>query len=596
MARKQGAARLSMDQLRKFVKKESGVGSSFKTINITASGGNTSGHSSIAAEVQEDTLNLVAGANITLTADENSDTITITGVSTSSNSFETISLSDGAGSVTGDASVVADSGTDTLTLVAGSNITLDGSASRDQITISSDQGESFKTISLGNSGTGTTSGDSSVVADSINDTLTLTAGNNITLTGNASGDGITITAADYGDAGMATFSVNDDSGNDVGNLRFDAGTGIALSDTSDKLTINVSDAVATQVKISGNITGDATVSVDNNSVANTFELVGGDGINLTGNNSAGQVMIVATGSQGDGLNEEQVEDVVGAMFSSNTETLITATYNDGTGKINLVVDNDLSNYSNASTGYATSSYNWIRIDGQSNNRINDIDIAADSSSDVLTLVAGDNISIGGDPLNETITISADTAVNVPLGQITGLPVDNQIAVWTGGTTLEGDTGLMWSAGTMMVSGNIEVSGNLGVNVTGDDITHGVTLPNTANASGIVKANAYATYSSLKFKENVSEIQDPLGTIMNMRGVTFDWKQNGKKDYGFIAEEVDQVMPEIVFKDDSPTGVSSMDYQKIVPVLLEAIKMQQSKIETLENKLSELTQVYEDNEK
>ena len=596
MARTKAVARLSMDQLRGIIKREGSVGRSFNTVSISANGGNTSGHSSVVAEVQEDTLNLVAGANITLTADENSDTITIAGVSTSSNSFETISLVEGSGTVTGDSSVVADSGTDTLTLIAGDNITLNGAANRDWITISTDQGESFKTISLGSSGNGNASGDSSVVADSINDTLTLTAGNNITLTGNASGDAITIAAADYGDAGIATFSVNDDSGNDVGNLRFDAGTGISLSDASDKLTINISDAVATHVKISGNTTGDTSVSIDNNSVANTVELVGGDGINLTGNNSAGQIMIVATGSQSDGLNEEQVEDVVGAMFSSNTETLISATYDDSDGKVNLVVDNDLSNYDNSSSGFATSSYGWVRVDGPSSGHADHIDMRAESQSNVLTFIAGENIVLGAVPDADAVTISAKTAVTVPLDQISGLPVDNEIAIWTGSTILEGDGKLLWNGSTMMVSGNIELSGNLGVNVTGSGITHGITLPNTADSSGIVKANAYVTYSSLKFKENVSEIQDPINTIMSMRGVTFDWKQNGKKDYGFIAEEVDQVMPEIVFKDDSPTGVSSMDYQKIVPVLLEAIKTQQSKIESLENKLSELTHAYEDNKK
>ena len=53
------------------------------------------------------------------------------------------------------------------------------------------------------------------------------------------------------------------------------------------------------------------------------------------------------------LTDEQVQDKVGAMFSSNTETLITATYQDGDGTIDLVVDNDLSNYDNSSSGFIT---------------------------------------------------------------------------------------------------------------------------------------------------------------------------------------------------------------------------------------------------
>jgi len=557
MGRQKGAAKLSMDQLRKFVKEESGVGNSFKTINITANGGTASGNDSIAAEVQEDTLNLIAGANITLTGDQNSDTITITGVSTSSNSFETVSLSANGGTVTGDSSMVAESGTDTLTIVAGSNVTLNGSASRDQITISSDVGNFFKTITLATTGTGTRSGDASIVADAVNDTLTLTAGNNIAFTGNASGDGITIAAADYGDAGITTFSVDDDSGNDVGNLRFDAGTGISLSDSSDKLTVNVSDAVATQLKISGNTSGDTTVSIDNHSTANTIELAGGTNITLTGNNSAGTISIAAP-NIGAPLSTEQVQDIVGAMFSGNTETNVTATYQDSDGTIDLVAPDS-----------STNAFSIISVSGQSN-------ISADSIADTLTLAAGANMIITNNPDTDTITFSS-TGGGQGSGTgdvlIAGTPVDNQLAIWTSSTTIEGTGSLLYDGSTLYVTGNVEL-----------------------NDTGFVKASHYATYSSLKFKENIVDIENPIDTIMNLRGVTFDWKQDGKKDIGFIAEEVNEVMPEIVFKDDSSTGVSSMDYQKMVPLLLEAIKAQQNKIDLLENNLLTLTSAYKNDKK
>lgn len=51
--------------------------------------------------------------------------------------------------------------------------------------------------------------------------------------------------------------------------------------------------------------------------------------------------------------QEEIEDTAGAMFSGNTETLITATYQDGDGTIDLVVDNDLSNYDNTTSGFST---------------------------------------------------------------------------------------------------------------------------------------------------------------------------------------------------------------------------------------------------
>jgi plastocyanin len=101
-----------------------------------------------------------------------------------SDSFSTIA-------VAGQSSVVADSATDTLTLVAGSNITITTDAGTDTITINSTSvagsaSDSFATIAV--------AGQSSVVADSSTDTLTLAAGTGISITTNASTDTVTITS------------------------------------------------------------------------------------------------------------------------------------------------------------------------------------------------------------------------------------------------------------------------------------------------------------------------------------------------------------------------------------------------------------------
>jgi plastocyanin len=100
----------------------------------------------------------------------------------SSDSFATIA-------VAGQSNVVADSATDTLTLIAGSNITITTDASTDTITIAAAGGgtasDSFATIAV--------AGQSNVVADSSTDTLTLVAGTGITITTDASTDTVTIT-------------------------------------------------------------------------------------------------------------------------------------------------------------------------------------------------------------------------------------------------------------------------------------------------------------------------------------------------------------------------------------------------------------------
>jgi hypothetical protein len=88
------------------------------------------GQSNVVADVLADTLTLVAGSNVTITTNAGTDTITISagGVGGGSNSFETIA-------VAGQSSVVAESTTDTLTLVAGSGISITTNAGTDTITI-----------------------------------------------------------------------------------------------------------------------------------------------------------------------------------------------------------------------------------------------------------------------------------------------------------------------------------------------------------------------------------------------------------------------------------------------------------------------------
>jgi hypothetical protein len=102
--------------------------------------------------------------------------------------------------VAGQSSVVADSATDTLTLVAGSNITITTDAGTDTITIAAAGGgtasDSFATIAV--------AGQSSVVADSATDTLTLSAGSGISITTNASTD--TVTIASTVSAGATAFT------------------------------------------------------------------------------------------------------------------------------------------------------------------------------------------------------------------------------------------------------------------------------------------------------------------------------------------------------------------------------------------------------
>jgi hypothetical protein len=147
-----------------------------------------------------------------------------------------------------------------------------------------------------------------------------------------------------------------------------------------------------------------------------------------------------------------------------------------------------------------------------------------------------------------------------------------------------------AGGTRLLGTNISVpSGNLGIRINGDyNITHGITLPDNSDPSGQVKANAFVSYSSIRFKENVEPLGSAVNTINKLRGVSYNWIDTGKKDFGFIAEEVGKVLPEIVEWSQDPEYANTMDYTRIISFLVEAVKEQQKKIDILSEKVDKLT--------
>ena len=114
-----------------------------------------------------------------------------------------------------------------------------------------------------------------------------------------------------------------------------------------------------------------------------------------------------------------------------------------------------------------------------------------------------------------------------------------------------------------------------------------------------KNNITAYFSSdRRLKENIKVIETPLNKITSINGVTFDWtnefiEKNGgednyfmrKNDVGVIAQEVLQIMPEVVA--ERTDGYLAVKYERLIPLLIEAIKSLHDKVEKLENKLEDL---------
>ncbi len=93
-------------------------------------------------------------------------------------------------------------------------------------------------------------------------------------------------------------------------------------------------------------------------------------------------------------------------------------------------------------------------------------------------------------------------------------------------------------------------------------------------------------SDIRLKENVHTIENALDKGSALRGVSFDFKETKQPQIGVIAQEVEQIIPEVV--GENPDGYKGVQYGNIVGLLIEAIKEQQKQIEELKEKINEIS--------
>jgi hypothetical protein len=133
-------------------------------------------------------------------------------------------------------------------------------------------------------------------------------------------------------------------------------------------------------------------------------------------------------------------------------------------------------------------------------------------------------------------------------------------------------------------------GEVGVQGTTTDSVFGLAglFEGGIEVDGTVYASSYVTNSDARYKTHITPLNHALDKVLALRGVTYDWradqfpdKRFGKgQQVGFIAQEVEKILPQIVTKDRN--GYRAVDYSKVVPVLVEAIKEQQAQIQEQTN--------------
>jgi hypothetical protein len=122
---------------------------------------------------------------------------------------------------------------------------------------------------------------------------------------------------------------------------------------------------------------------------------------------------------------------------------------------------------------------------------------------------------------------------------------------------------------------ISAAGGLSVGTTADAGAGGIL------ATGDVTAPNFNTTSDATLKTNVKTLTGSLDAVQALRGVSFDWIDNGGSEIGVIAQEVEAVLPALVNTNDQ--GIKTVKYGNMVAVLIEAVKELKAEIEELKKR-------------
>jgi hypothetical protein len=201
-----------------------------------------------------------------------------------------------------------------------------------------------------------------------------------------------------------------------------------------------------------------------------------------------------------------------------------------------------------------------------------INLGGDLSGSAQSTDLG-TITLNGFIAADSVALGTDTSGSY-IHTITG--TSNQITV--------AGSGLEKSDVTLSLPQNIHTGANVQFNSIGVGMAASATAGRIDASGDIV---AFST-SDINLKENIVPIPNALEKVNQISGNTFDWKAELKEYHGFegndvgvIAQEIEEILPQIVTNRDS--GYKAVQYEKIIPLLIEAVKELSAKVDRLENK-------------
>ena len=335
------------------------------------------------------------------------------------------------------------------------------------------------------------------------------------------------------------------------------------------------------------------------------ELVAGDGLVKTGN----VLDVVTAGVDRIVVNADDIDLATVATSRSNltsgTSSFISGLSVDGYGRVTGVITSNTHTLattsvkgiasfdSNAFTAVSgavglasTSTGAVLHVDGTANQIV----VTRDAGREIVGLT-NDVIIAGNLTVNGTLSGSGTGLTGIDAG--VGV-AKSGVFVGSGATTLNfvgagvSSVTILGTTATINIPGGRDIdsvgSANQVLYKNSSNIATG-SANLTFNGTNLVCGGTVTANSDERLKENVETITNALEKVKGLRGVEYDHKNTGEHNIGVIAQEVEQVLPMVVYED--ALGVKSVAYQNMVSVLIEAIKEQQKQIEDLQNKINSL---------
>jgi len=420
-----------------------------------------------------------------------------------------------------------------------------------------------------------TIGTSSLTLDGNNNQIKIGTGVTIRETGSASfGEGLNITgvvtATSFSGDGSALTNISASQFvTTAAGIHTLSNVGIGTTNPTSKLTVTgngIFTGVVTATTFVGALTGNAT------GLSGTPNITVGT-IGATSLNASGVVTASSFSGAGTGLTGIPAGQLTGALPALDGSALqnITAGQVSGSG---IVIKDEGTTIGTAGT---------INFVGAG--------ISATFASSVATVTVSSSVSISTDaPASPS---AGNLWYNSNLGRTFIYYNDGDSAQWVDAAPfnvgiITSLTNVSFSAGsatapTMHFVGDSQTgffspsAGRITLVSVGSSILN--VNPSGISVTGVVTATDFNSTSDISLKEHIHSIKDPLGKVLQINGVGFRWKNTKEDSIGVIAQDIEEVFPELVKNNDH---IKTVNYNGLIGVLIEAVKEQQRQIEELKS--------------